>query len=160
AFALDAPIGGAAAPVTSPVSPPSEDAAAPWHDPSLALEERMKLAAGRPLPRRMMAAMGQQDCGQCGYNCADYANSIFLPAEPRLNLCGPGGKATARMLKALVEEMGGGVIDPDAVAAKTSKPVAASDARPGRCRDRPVPAVLRSRVKLSGAGSRKAIYHV
>ena len=29
----------------------------------------MKLADGRPLRRRMMAAMGQQDCGQCGYNC-------------------------------------------------------------------------------------------
>jgi sulfite reductase (NADPH) flavoprotein alpha-component len=160
AFALDAPIDGAAASVKSPVSAPSEDAAAPWHDPSLALEERMKLAAGRPLPRRMMAAMGQQDCGQCGYNCEDYANSIFLQAEPRLNLCVPGGKATARMLKVLVEEMGGGVIDPDVVAAKTSKPAAAPDARPGRCRDRPVPAILRSRAKLSGAVSRKAIYHV
>ena len=34
------------------------------------LPERMKLAEGRPLRRRMMAAMAQQDCGQCGYNCA------------------------------------------------------------------------------------------
>jgi len=33
----------------------------PWHDPTLALEERMKLAAGRPLERRMMSAMGQLD---------------------------------------------------------------------------------------------------
>ena len=31
--------------------------------------ERMKLAEGRPLRRKLMAAMGQQDCGQCGYNC-------------------------------------------------------------------------------------------
>ena len=45
----------------------------------LPLGERMKLAEGRPLPRRMMAAMAQQDCGQCGYNCEDYAT----PSPPR-----------------------------------------------------------------------------
>jgi len=26
----------------------------------------------------MMAAMAQQDCGQCGYNCEDYSNALFL----------------------------------------------------------------------------------
>src|SRR5437762_2471312 len=41
----------------------------PWHDPALAIDERMRLAAGRPLERRMMAAMAQLDCGQCGYLC-------------------------------------------------------------------------------------------
>ncbi len=40
------------------------------------IAERMKLAEGRPLRRRMMAAMAQQDCGQCGYNCNDYAEAI------------------------------------------------------------------------------------
>ena len=44
---------------------------------------------------KLMAAMAQQDCGQCGYNCADYANAIFLKKEERLNLCAPGGKETA-----------------------------------------------------------------
>jgi sulfite reductase (NADPH) flavoprotein alpha-component len=73
----------------------------------------MKLADGRPLPRRMMAAMAQQDCGQCGYNCEDYADAIVSQAEDRLNLCVPGAKETARMLKTLVEEMGGGAMDPD-----------------------------------------------
>ncbi len=34
------------------------------------IAERMKLAEGRPVRRKMMAAMAQQDCGQCGYNCA------------------------------------------------------------------------------------------
>src|SRR4051794_28078824 len=43
-----------------------EDDGAPWHDPALALPERMKLAESRPLRRKMMAAMAQQDCGQCG----------------------------------------------------------------------------------------------
>src|SRR5215467_10777845 len=43
-----------------------DDGEAPWHDQTLAIAERMKLAEGRPLRRRMMAAMAQQDCGQCG----------------------------------------------------------------------------------------------
>jgi sulfite reductase (NADPH) flavoprotein alpha-component len=46
-----------------------DDGEAPWHDPAMPLGERMQLAQSRPLRRRMMAAMGQQDCGQCGYNC-------------------------------------------------------------------------------------------
>ena len=79
---------------------------APWHDQTIALPDRMKLAEGRPLRRRMMAAMAQQDCGQCGYSCEDYSNKIFLKEEERLNLCAPGGKETARMLKSLYEELG------------------------------------------------------
>ena len=39
--------------------------------------ERMALANGRPLRRRMMAAMGQQDCGQCGYTCEDYGHDLL-----------------------------------------------------------------------------------
>ena len=73
-----------------------DDGHSPWHDQTLPLAERMKLADGRPLRRRMMAAMGQQDCGQCGYNCEDYSNVIVLRKEERLNLCVPGGN-TARM---------------------------------------------------------------
>jgi len=49
-----------------------DDDDAPWHDPAMPLNDRMKLAESRPLRRRMMAAMGQQDCGQCGYTCQDY----------------------------------------------------------------------------------------
>src|SRR5438045_8686388 len=82
------------------------DGQTPWHDQGLPLGERMKLAENRPLRRRMMAAMGQQDCGQCGYNCEDYSNAIFLKKEERLNLCVPGGKETSRMLKSLYEELG------------------------------------------------------
>src|SRR5438105_14207819 len=79
---------------------------APWHDPAMALDERMKLAEGRPLRRRMMAAMGQQHCGQCGYSCQDYSDAIVSKKEERLNLCVPGGKETTRMLKALDQELG------------------------------------------------------
>ena len=78
---------------------------APWHDQTMPISDRMKLAEGRPLRRRMMAAMAQQDCGQCGYNCNDYSDAIASKAEARLNLCVPGGKETARMLKALNEEL-------------------------------------------------------
>ena len=72
------------------------DDSAPWHDPAMPLADRVKLAEGRPLPRRMMAAMAQQDCGQCGYNCHDYSQALFAGREERLNLCVPGGKDTAR----------------------------------------------------------------
>ena len=44
---------------------PEEDF--PWHDPALDLDERLTLAEGKPQPRRLMAAMAQLDCGQCGY---------------------------------------------------------------------------------------------
>src|ERR1700729_741832 len=83
-----------------------EDDGAPWHDQTMPLADRMQLAAGKPLRRRMMAAMGQQDCGQCGYTCEDYANKIVLKDEERLNLCVPGGKETTRMLKSLYAEFG------------------------------------------------------
>ena len=46
------------------------DEEAPWHDQSLPIAERMKLAEGRPLRRRMMAAMAQQDCGQGSTGCS------------------------------------------------------------------------------------------
>src|ERR1039458_1761323 len=72
---------------------------------TMPIADRMKLAEGRPLRRRMMAAMAQQDWGQCGYNCNDYSDAIASKAEARLNLCVPGGKETARMLKALNEEL-------------------------------------------------------
>ena len=65
----------------------------------------MKLAEGRPLRRRFMAAMAQQDCGQCGYDCHNYSEAIATKSEARLNLCVPGGKETARMLKSLYEEI-------------------------------------------------------
>jgi sulfite reductase (NADPH) flavoprotein alpha-component len=139
-----------------------DDDGAPWHDPSMEIDERMKLAEDRPLPRRMMAAMAQQDCGQCGYNCQDYANAINEQAEPRLNLCVPGGKATARMLKSLVEEMGGGVLDPDEKAAKDAakESGAQGDVTPGHSRAHPVPATFLSRRRLNGEGSDKRTNHI
>src|SRR5438445_11691559 len=78
----------------------------PWHDPTLALDERMKLASGRPLERQLMAAMGQLDCGQCGYLCKTYAEAIAGGVEVDLGKCVPGGRATAKKLKELVAQAG------------------------------------------------------
>ena len=58
-----------------------DDGEAPWHDQTMPIADRMKLAEGRPLRRRMMAAMAQQDCGQCGYNCSDYSDAIAARAR-------------------------------------------------------------------------------
>ncbi|MDB5527487.1 MAG: sulfite reductase alpha subunit [Devosia sp.] len=143
-------------PPIAEVSAPKEDTSTPWKDPSLPIDDRMAMAAVRPLKQRMMAAMAQQDCGQCGYSCANYASAITEQAEPRLNLCVPGGKATARMLKTLVEEMGGGVLDPEEV--KPAKPETTS--LPGRSRTHPVAARLLSRRRLNGEGSEKTTMHV
>jgi sulfite reductase (NADPH) flavoprotein alpha-component len=152
----DLPPASAAAP-----APPAEDESTPWHDPAMPIEERMGLATARPMRWRLMAAMAQQDCGQCGSSCAEYSRAIFEQAEPRLNLCAPGGKATARMLKALVEEMGGGVIGPEEAAAKAAAvPKEARDGRPGYSREQPVTARFISRTRLNGPGSEKHTCHV
>jgi sulfite reductase (NADPH) flavoprotein alpha-component len=145
-------------------SPDDLDDGAPWHDQTLPLAERMKLADGRPLARRLMAAMAQQDCGQCGYNCQDYSAALFSKKEERLNLCVPGGKETARMLKTLYAELG---MPPPSVpiakisttpspAAATAAPVAA----PGRSRDNPAQATFLSRTLLNKPGSEKETWHI
>ena len=131
--------------------------------PALPLAERMKLAEGRPLRRRMMAAMGQQDCGQCGYNCQDYSDAIFSQKEKRLNLCVPGGKETARMLKSLHEELGSPPAAPAAPTTKTPTPAAATaapTAAPGRSRENPAEAVFSSRTRLNKPGSDKETWHI
>src|SRR3974377_2427439 len=115
----------------------------------------MRLAGGKPLARRMMAAMAQQDCSQCGYNCKDYAEALFSKREMRLNLCVPGGKDTARMLKALHAEMGAGTAAP-AEAVPPPAPVLT----PGRSRDNPVTATFLSRRRLNKERSQKETWHI
>jgi sulfite reductase (NADPH) flavoprotein alpha-component len=136
------------------------DDGAPWHDPAMAIADRMKLAEGRPLPRRMMAAMAQQDCGQCGYNCRDYSEALFEKKEERLNLCVPGGKDTARMLKQLYEEVERAPAVAKAGAAPaTDKPVSVLST-PGRSRDYPAYATFLSRRLLNKPGSKKETWHI
>jgi sulfite reductase (NADPH) flavoprotein alpha-component len=145
-------------------APAEADDGAPWHDPAMSIADRMKLADGRPLPRRMMAAMAQQDCGQCGSSCEEYSLSIFQKKEERLNLCVPGGKDTSRMLKKLFEEIGASgasapatpVPSPAAEAAAAPAPAAA----PGRSRENPVEATVVSRTRLNKPSSEKETWHV
>jgi sulfite reductase (NADPH) flavoprotein alpha-component len=144
--------------VDAPEETPEEvDDGAPWHDPAMPLPDRMKLAEGKPLPRRMMAAMAQQDCSQCGYNCQDYAGALFGKKEKRLNLCVPGGKDTARTLKQLYQELEIGAPKADAAPVEaTPTPLAA----PGRSRDNPATATLNSRYRLNKPGSEKETWHI
>ena len=138
------------------------DDGAPWHDPVMPLPDRMKLAEGKPLPRRLMAAMAQQDCGQCGYNCKDYADALFAKSEKRLNLCVPGGKDTSRTLKQLYQEFDGAPSTAPAAVATTAeeqtKPALATP--PGRSRDNPVYATFLSRRRLNKPGSEKETWHI
>src|SRR3954465_13551623 len=139
-----------------------DDGEAPWHDQTMPIADRMKLAEGRPVRRKMMAAMAQQDCGQCGYNCHDYSEAIASRSEARLNLCVPGGKETARMLKSLYEELDKAPAakpadKQDAVAAPA---VTVTIAEPGRSRDNPVAATFLSRRLLNKGKSEKETYHV
>jgi sulfite reductase (NADPH) flavoprotein alpha-component len=133
---------------------PADDGA-PWHDPAMAIGDRMKLAEGRPLPRRMMAAMAQQDCGQCGYSCKDYSAAIFARTEERLNLCVPGGKETARMLKQLYAEL-----EAPAASLPAPAPAKPKQAAPGTSRDNPVIATLAQRHRLNKEGSLKETWHI
>jgi sulfite reductase (NADPH) flavoprotein alpha-component len=159
------PLPAAADPAFADPMADSEDDEAPWHDPTYKLAERMEMAKDRPLRRRMMAAMAQQDCGQCGYTCETYANEIVQHAEERLNLCVPGGKETARTLKKLIEEMGGGAIDPDEEKAKAEaraaarlEPKAAPES--GYSREAPVEARFLSATLLNKGQSEKSTWHV
>jgi sulfite reductase (NADPH) flavoprotein alpha-component len=140
----------------------SDDDEAPWHDQTLPIAERMKLAEGRPLRRRMMAAMAQQDCGQCGYNCQDYSDALFSKREKRLNLCVPGGKETARMLKALYPQVDNPASPPGAATLEPTPAdvAAATTATPEHSRDRPAKAKFLSRTRLNKPGSAKETWHI
>jgi sulfite reductase (NADPH) flavoprotein alpha-component len=140
---------GGDAPAPAPADDPT-----PWHDPAMPLSDRMKLADGKPLSRRFMAAMAQQDCGQCGYNCNDYAQALFAKSEKRLNLCVPGGRDTSRMLKRLYEELDG------KPAGEPISPTPPLIAARGYSRDNPTYAIFLSRHRLNRAGSEKETWHV
>lgn len=98
---------GLQAPTDAPTIPVAaeEEQDHPWHDPALSLDERMKLAEAKPIRLKLMAAMGQLDCGQCGYLCQSYAAAIADGSEKDLGKCVPGAKPTAKTLKGLVEQL-------------------------------------------------------
>ena len=104
------------------------------------------MAEGRPLPQRLMAAMGQLDCGQCGYMCQTYAEALAEGREGSISLCVPGAKPTQLALKRLLAEA------PALPAAPQTKPAPA------------VPVGREVRIAaadpLTGPGSSKDVRHV
>jgi sulfite reductase (NADPH) flavoprotein alpha-component len=159
---LAAALGGDAAPMSIGASPAAAPMVAtvpeiaedfPWHDEALPLEERLRLAEGRKRERVLMAAMAQLDCGQCGYLCQTYAEAIASGAETSLTRCVPGGKATSRALKELLEQKPG--------TAAVPAPVALPAAAPPQAASRaPVPARFAAALKLNRDGSDKDTRHV
>ena len=133
------------------LNPASEAQDTPWHDPAMAIEERLKLAEGRPTSHKLFAAMAQQNCGQCGYQCETYSAAIASGAEARLNLCAPGGKETLRALKTLVEQNTSTLVAPAAQPSPSSQ-------LPSR--ENPSEVVFLSRRKLNSALSEKVTYHI
>ncbi len=160
ATALSAGEAGAMLGHAKPAVPLASNDDAPWHDPAMPLDERMKLAEEKPLAPQLMAAMAQQDCGQCGYNCADYANAIFLRKEERLNLCVPGGKDTTRMVKKLAAALTAEAPATPATDALPAAPAVVEAANLGRSREQPTTAKLIGRRLLNGPGSQKETWHI
>ncbi len=136
---------------------PKGQEAMPWHDPTLTLDSRMELAQGQTLELRLMAAMGQLDCGQCGYECRSYAAAIATGADKDLGKCVPGGRPTARKLKELMAQ-----------SAEAHPPTVASAVTPGPrpalekgySRDAPVLARLLSSEPITEKGAEKETRHV
>jgi sulfite reductase (NADPH) flavoprotein alpha-component len=136
----------------------ADNSDAPWHDPSLNLSERMQLAEEKPVALKLMAAMAQQDCGQCGYTCADYANALFLCKETRLNLCAPGGKDTFRQIRDLIKvNETAQENNPSADYLGGEKKETSSQSG---SRDAPVTARFIGRQRLNQQGSEKETYHI
>jgi sulfite reductase (NADPH) flavoprotein alpha-component len=120
----------AAAVPHAPADAPAEhggaegDDAQPWHDPALPMEDRLALAEGKPLDRRLMAAMAQLDCGACGYVCQTYAEAIASGEDTDLTKCAPGGRETAKKLKELAATV------PTGSVTVRGKPIAPTTAAP------------------------------
>src|SRR5207253_3184304 len=136
----------------------ADDEALPWHAPALPLDERLAPAADRPPERQLMAAMGQLDCGQCGYLCQSYAEAIARGEEQQLTRCVPGGKATSRALKELLAGFAAPAANPPTVAAAPVMPTAPAPLSPTA--DAPSPARLVTAQRLNRGGSEKDTRHI
>jgi len=159
---LEQTSGGASAPTASPAE---EEMDMPWHDPAMALAERMQLAEGKPLKWQLMAAMGQLDCGQCGYQCDAYAAVIADGSEKDLTKCVPGGKATSKTIKLLLEKSPP-VENPlpagqtPALAGITGQNAAEGRASAGVSRDHPAMAKLLAATALNAGETDKPVNNI
>ncbi len=136
--------------VAGSVAAPAEEEDFPWHDPALEMDERLALAEGKPFERKLMAAMAQLDCGQCGYLCQSYAEALASGAETSASLCVPGAKPTAKKVKEMLADR-----PADAVAAP---PPPEKGNAPTVALGMPVRVLAADR--LTGAESAKDVRHV
>ena len=90
--------------VVADTARPSEEA--PWHNPDLAINQRMEMAKAGDLKAKLFAAMAQTDCTACGWDCEGYAEAIAKGETKDLTLCVPGEEETESMLKKLMAESG------------------------------------------------------
>ena len=137
--------------VIVPSQPEEEEEDFPWHDSDLPIVDRMELANGKPLKRRLMAAMAQLDCGTCGYVCQTYSEAIACGEESDISLCSPGGKETKQMLKKLLKESGG---------VESSGETSSAKEESGYTRKNPFKAKLIESRPLNLEGSAKDTRHV
>lgn len=126
----------------------------PWHDDTMPLDERMDLATDRPYNLQLMAAMGQQDCGQCGYICKTYAEAIASGEEEDLTLCSPGGRPTSKQIKKLVADA------PAMSELSNDGAQSTGDILSLYSRKNPYPAKLKKVASLNSAGSIKETRHI
>jgi sulfite reductase (NADPH) flavoprotein alpha-component len=57
---------------------------------------------GENQERRLLSALAQLDCGQCGYSCQGYAHALAVGSEQDTSLCVPGGTNTRETLESLL----------------------------------------------------------
>ncbi len=124
-----------------------------WHDPALAMDERLELAQNKPYPRVLMAAMAQLDCGSCGYLCQSYAEAIASGADSDISKCTPGGRETKNKLKELVALKPADALVPAALPTE-------GDSEPLYTRDHPFPAPILEIRPLTRKDSQKDVRFV
>ncbi len=122
----------------------------PWHDPALEMDERLAMAAERPFERKLMAAMAQLDCGQCGYLCQTYAEALATGKETSPSLCVPGAKPTSKKVKELLADRPADAVALAPPAAETPAPTVAQG----------MPVRVLDAIRLTGESSAKDVRHV
>ena len=138
--------------------PADDEGEAPWHDQTMPIAERMKLAEGRAVAPAHDGGDGAAGLRPVRLQLQDYSKAIFDEEEERLNLCVPGGKETARMLKTLFEEIGKEAAAIARAAAACVRRTARGDPA-ARATIRSIATFL-SRTLLNKPGSEKETWHV
>jgi sulfite reductase (NADPH) flavoprotein alpha-component len=150
----ETPSSSVVAPAAAPLEAEEEF---PWHESTISLDERLKLAEDKPIERRLMAAMAQLDCGACGYLCQTYGEAIARGEEKDLTKCVPGGRETSKAIKQLMASAPAKVVPvSDVRVKKAATPQTPSTQAPSTFeRNNPFPARLVESRRLNGDGSVK-----